>query len=150
MAGRPDVDAMLREVPAKTITEWRAYEELNGRIDRSWDQQALAMVDLRLQQLIQITLAANSDKGKTKYKVDPLPLPWENEKDIAKRKQATAVKRSGPKHEKSKKDFYASLAARNKKRGVTAKSIEESKAKAAKLGTETTKKAGDRWRLTHH
>lgn len=148
MAGRPDVDRMLSEIPAKLVNEWKAYESVNGRLDRTWEQHALSMIDVRLQQALQVQLAANSKKGKTKYKVTPLELPWEHEKAEADRNKPKLPARSGPKHEASKKDFYASLAARAKKRRISQESIVAQIAERRKAGTLDTpskQPGGARW-----
>ena len=120
--GRPSVSRMLSEMDSNEITEWRAYEQKNGRLDRTWDQQALSLIDFRLQQLIDITIAVNSEK-KVKPSADMLPLPWENDTE---NKAVVAPLKTEEELAAERADFYASLEKRNLERGITVESVADS------------------------
>lgn len=83
----------------------------------------LALIDYRFQQLIDITIAVNSDKKHTSN-LEMVPVPFERDTDPSKK--STVLAKTEEEIEAERADFYASLEKRNRERGITTESVAES------------------------
>lgn len=52
---------MLRSVTSEELSEWRAYERLNGALGPSYSQEVLAAIHEMLQSIGRTLVAANTD-----------------------------------------------------------------------------------------
>lgn len=65
---------MLENLDAHQIARWKAYEIVNGPLDRTWDSEILAQIHELLQ--MQLKMAAQSKKDIVKVK-----RPWRTHQD---------------------------------------------------------------------
>jgi|SRR5690606_3324518 len=113
------VSELLARTSSYELSEWQVYEQVEGRVDNRWEQETLRDVHLLLQHLLDVTLRANgSKKG---WKAEPIPPAYE---DTTPRKKAPERDPAVVAAEREK--FRKSLEERNRRRGWTSQSIQES------------------------
>lgn len=57
------MEEMLANLSSRQISEWQAYENLTGPLDRSWGDDQLAEINELLQSLLHLTAQVNTKNG---------------------------------------------------------------------------------------
>lgn len=82
------VREMLKRIDARELTEWLAYEEIYGPIGTTYQDEALAAIHEKLQELLHATGAAHlTPKGKENPFSKPEHYPRPSELAAHVRKQ---------------------------------------------------------------
>lgn len=75
--GYGSVRDMLRSVTSVELTEWRAYEYLNGPLGPGYEQNALAEIHEMLQNVCRLLVAQNVEDEDDIPDVEHYPRPHE-------------------------------------------------------------------------